>query len=66
MASKTISKTTNNIDITTQSNIDKINPPIPSPTSIEGISIAGDALFRLNRLFGNFGISGNCQPVIPL
>ncbi len=42
--SKTISKITNRIDIAIHKTIDKISPPIPSPTSIEGISIVGEAL----------------------
>lgn len=60
-ASKTISKTTNKIDITSHNRIDKISPPIPSPTSIEGISIFGEVLDKSvalkSRNFGKLSIS---------
>lgn len=66
MASKTISNTTNRIDITIHNSIDKIRPPIPSPTSIEGIFIAGEAFADKSPVwkFRNFGkLSINPIPV---
>ena len=56
-ASKTISNTIIKIVIPIHKRIDKINPPIPSPTSIEGVSKVGEAFpIKSPRLkFRNFG-----------
>ena len=56
-ASKTISKTIIKIVIPIHKSMDKISPPIPSPTSIEGVSNVGEAFPIMSpRLkFRNFG-----------
>ncbi|MGK0413637.1 MAG: hypothetical protein ACJA1B_001845 [Polaribacter sp.] len=50
-ASKMISNTIIKIVIPIHKSIDKINPPIPSPTSIEGVSKVGEAFLIISPLF---------------